>query len=107
MKWRARYREMSFEPFGIGIERDWALVNGIKPVDYKEKSGKPQTDVWLSQSKGAISDWQKEDEYRCLGDFNLSRVPREKLAAFCLNKEEARLISTRFGVRSFPFLVDE
>ncbi len=34
MKWRARYAEMSFEPYGIGIREDLAAELGILPVKY-------------------------------------------------------------------------
>jgi hypothetical protein len=42
MKWRSRYRQMSFEPFGIGFERQWALSRGIKSVYYTAANRKPE-----------------------------------------------------------------
>ena len=42
MKWRSRYRQMSFEPYGIGFERGWALSHGIRPVRYLDAKSKDQ-----------------------------------------------------------------
>ena len=62
MTWRARYRQMSFEPYGLGIRRETALARGLLPVRYYEK--KPPVDIdkdkrWLCQSAGRISDWRR------------------------------------------------
>lgn len=105
MRWRSRYRQMSFEPYGIGIEKKWALDNGIQPVQYVEtiSKGTPDEAQWLLQSKGSISDWRNEDEYRHLGDFRLCDVPPEKLIAFCRSPLEAEKITREFGLRTIPF----
>ena len=104
-RWRTKYREMSFEPYGIGVEREFALQHGIRPVTYHNASVPPpiENEAWLLQSQGRITDWQKEDEFRYLGDFGLEKVPREKLVCFCHTGQEAAYISKRYGIRTVPF----
>jgi len=102
MRWRARYREMSFEPYGIGIERSVALAAGLRAVSYGSArevtpDAAPQ---WLRQSEGKLTAWRDEDEYRCLGDFALRSVPRESLVLFCRTRAEAGSIARDFGVRA-------
>ncbi len=104
MKWRSRYREMSFEPYGIGIQRQWAMRNGIRPVEYLPTSrDKPKGELWLRQSVGTISDWRNEDEYRHLSDLDLSRIPKDRLRAICFTSEEAAEIESRFGLPATAF----
>lgn len=107
IKWRARQRRMSFEPYGIGIERGLALSMGIKPVRYYDRnSDTPDTSVepWLWQSQGMISDWRDEQEVRSLGDFDLRGIPHEQLIMFCLLPDEARELSARHQIRAVSFL---
>lgn len=99
MKWRARYAEMSFEPYGIGIEKTLAEKMGILPVQYYDKM-KPtvySTMPWLCQSQGKRTDWRQEAEYRHLGDARL-QIPREKMMLFCKTEVEAQDLSRLFGV---------
>jgi hypothetical protein len=101
MRWRARYREMSFEPYGIGVKRSAALAVGVERVSYGPSGGSsPDTPLWLRQSEGRITMWRDEDEYRCLGDFGLSAVPREKLVCFCRSPVEAAGLVREHGVRT-------
>jgi hypothetical protein len=102
MRWRRRYAEMSFEPYGIGVSRDCAGALGLKPVVYVDP-GAPvpaHAQKWLCQGAGSAGDWRIEKEYRHLGDFSLSRVPREALIALCHTAAEARCIEKRFGIRA-------
>jgi hypothetical protein len=100
MKWRSRYRQMSFEPYGIGLEREWALSRGISPVRYLDaKSEGPKPDEpWLCQSAGVKGNWRPENEYRYRGDFDLNAVPREKMVAYCLYESEAQEIEKEMGI---------
>lgn len=103
MRWRPRYRQMSFEPYGIGIERELAPSLDIKEVQYydsrKEKS--PTTvPFWLTQSIGKITDWRHECEYRHLGNFDLSCVPVDKLILYCRYRVEAEEIESKSGIKS-------
>jgi hypothetical protein len=92
MRWRARYGEMSFEPYGIGIERCLAAELGIREVHYCDgRSGHrvPADDRWCWQSRGKITDWRAEQEYRHRGDLKLDGIPPESIALFCMTATEA------------------
>ena len=106
MKWRARYCQMSFEPFGIGIERNYAVAHGIKKVRYYEASQEKHIvgkDNWLWQSAGKKTDWRNEKEFRYKGDFEFSSVPKEKLVVFCHYKEQANFIQYQTGLQAMSF----
>jgi len=97
MRWRARYREMSFEPYGLGVAIDVARELGLQPVDYASRDGTPE---WLRQTPGSIGDWRSEDEWRHPGDVDLTRVPREQVMCWCWREEEAAAITRESGVRA-------
>ena len=94
MKWRARYRIMSFEPYGIGVERNLAKRMGIEPVRYYEKGPIPRDIApWLSQSAGKKTDWKREEEYRHKGISTCLRFDGAIWLAFA--DGEAKQISLR------------
>jgi hypothetical protein len=101
-KWRSRYVQMAFEPYGIGIEKKYAIEHGIRPVHYY-KGKQPRSDVesWLTQSEGVKGDWRLEREYRFFGDLDLSTIPLDKMVCFCFRPEEADEITDRFGIKTF------
>jgi len=103
MRWRSRYRQMSFEPYGIGIEREYALATGMRRVTYTKKKSNDGNGRWLVQSAGVKGNWEPEKEYRYKGDYDLSRTPGDKLAAFCLYKHEADSLTREFGISCFNF----
>ena len=109
MTWRARYRVMSFEPYGIGIDKQTALAMNILPVNYYDRNGGAAVDTkhWLSQSRGEKSDWTAEDEYRHRGDVDISAVPSDKLIILCRAKSESEAIASRTGLKAMPFTLDE
>ncbi|HVP06705.1 MAG TPA: hypothetical protein VMS71_02605, partial [Candidatus Acidoferrum sp.] len=86
MRWRARYSQMSFEPYGIGIKRERAPELGILPVHYYDRKIEDcPADVpyWLTQSSGERSDWRQEREYRYRGGFRLDTISPDDLILFC------------------------
>ncbi len=105
MRWRARYRQMSFEPYGIGIEKTVAQAYGIQPVCYHTSPGKlpSRCPQWLWQSVGKRSDWRREKEYRFCGDVDLSHIPTKRLLAFCRTPEEAEHVEREFGINAVSF----
>jgi hypothetical protein len=105
MRWRARFGEMSFEPYGIGLRRSVAERAGIRPVQYGDKLPEKSApaDYWICQSPGTRTDWREEQEYRHLGDLDFSGIPKDDLAVFCLTPEERAVISDRFGLRAVSF----
>jgi hypothetical protein len=103
MRWRARYAEMSFEPYGIGIPREVAGDHGIYPVRYHNRDAEAgDGPLWLRQSEGTKGNWRAEDEWRCRGDLELSTIPREKLVCFCRTSDEAREMNNRYGLAAVP-----
>lgn len=105
IRWRSRYRQMSFEPYGIGIQREAAMAHGIQPVHYYDSADGPlaQTETWLTQSNGVKSDWRQEHEYRHQGDFDFSEIPKDKLVCFCRTRGEARQLSAATSMNAIPF----
>lgn len=104
MRWRSRYKEMSFEPYGIGIEKKAAVKFGIRPVIYQNNyQNSTDKERWLKQTYGRLSWWPDEDEYRHPGDLDLSLFSPEQLLCFCLTENEAELIERKFGIRAIGF----
>lgn len=106
MCWRARFRQMSFEPFGIGIEKETALQIGIEPVKYYDPGNKEipnDTQPWLTQSLGRITDWRNEKEFRHRGDLDLSSIPKDKMIVVTYKKNEALEIEKKSKIKTIQF----
>ncbi|RME23924.1 MAG: hypothetical protein D6800_09230 [Candidatus Zixiibacteriota bacterium] len=109
MRWRARYRRMSFEPYAIGIRRTVAEDVGIRPVCYY-RGDNPlagSDDIWLSQSAGRQTDWRHEHEYRHRGDLNLSAISDTDLVLITRTRSEATALSQVTGLRVYPFTTED
>jgi hypothetical protein len=107
MRWRSRYREMSFEPYGIGITREGAARLGIRPVTYHDAEGRDVSvsdESWLTQSVGMISDWRAEKEFRHRGNLSLAGIADEEIALFCMTGAEAERLRQNYPYRVFSFL---
>jgi hypothetical protein len=104
MKWRSRYCQMTFEPYGIGIEKTTARQLGIVQVEYYRKGEYTKNTIpWQLQSMGVKTDWQQEVEYRYPGDFSLSGIDRNKILCFCHTRDEAEMFEKLFGIRTYSF----
>jgi len=106
MKWRARYRQMTFEPYGIGIAAGVAESYGIKKVHYYNSDIKKRPESipnWLTQSIGKITDWRNECEYRHLGNLNFSKIPAENLLLVCHHQSDAEELKRETGIESVFF----
>ncbi len=91
MKWRARYNEMSFEPYGIAIRKNVAIKIGIKKVIYgdsKEFNSLHETDKPYFQSIGTKGFWVPEKEWRHIGEIDLSKIKPEDLKIIVCEKEQ-------------------
>ena len=110
VKWRARRRVMSFEPYGIGFDPELAERIGIKPVVYYDKetglSGSEVASIapWQFQSQGRITDWREEKELRLPSDLQLNDLPKEKMILFCLMPDEATQLTASHGIKALSFL---
>ncbi len=105
MRWRARHGEMTFEPYGIGIDRGFVSRFGIREVEYYSRGEQPgiaATDRWRWQSSGKITDWRAEREYRHRGDLSLEIVPRDAVALFCMTAREAERLERKHSCRVYP-----
>lgn len=101
MRWRARYHEMSFEPYGIGIEWETARSRGLCPVKYFDDTSAERYSVeerWRLQSIGTRTDWSREEEYRHLGDLAFGDIPDDRLMVFCHTPAEAGQLVTATGL---------
>lgn len=100
MNWRRRYREMSFEPYGLGILKSWAESHGVREVQYVEKNDskkKSDSESWLLQGVGRNHEWLPESEYRANGDLKLPTTSPE-LVAITYQAQEALELSNRYGI---------
>jgi hypothetical protein len=101
MRWRKRYREMSFEPYGIGIRKSEAFAGGVKKVTYIDSSDDKKDEVhWLRQSVGKKGNWTVEDEYRHKGDFPVFMIDRKDVLIICAIPDEALGLSEKFGINA-------
>ena len=107
-KWRSRYQEMSFEPYGIGIDKNSPKANEIMEVIYYDKNEadlifSDENKIWRSQSKGVYTHWETEHELRYLGDFNLEDIPTSDLILFTRYKKEADQLEQSTGIQTISF----
>jgi len=109
MRWRSRFSQMSFEPYGIGIEKAYAQSGGVRQVRYydRKRGHTNDSEPWLWQSIGKLGDWSAEQEYRYQGDFDFSCIPSEQLVAFCYTRKEAAIINQNTKIRAISFLSDD
>ncbi len=103
MKWRKRYVRPTFEPYGIAIFYRPAMKMGIRLVKYSgpdEDRNDADIAPELTQGYGK-GDWPKEQEWRSIGDVDLSLVPDEEAIVLVPSKEEVEEFQklTRFEVR--------
>ncbi len=108
MKWRARYHEMSFEPYGIAIERERANNIGIRKVIYGRAKDFYALDIDEKpyfQSIGTKGDWLAEKEYRYIGNLDLNKIPDENLTAIVWKPEEIENSERVFAGRILSYYV--
>lgn len=91
MKWRARYSEMTFEPYGIAIKKKAANNLGIKPVIYGNKELYNRLESGQRpyyQSVGTKGFWLPEKEWRHIGDIDLSVIQPEDMKLIVWRRDE-------------------
>jgi hypothetical protein len=105
--WRSRFRQMSFEPYGIGIEKQYAMSKDVCPVRYYHKNcdHTHNSERWLWQSVGEKGDWRAEQEYRHKGNFDLSCFSSNRLLALCHTQREAEIIEKSTDIQAVSLTV--
>jgi len=91
MRWRARYQGMTFEPYGIGIRKEFTERLGIRKVLY----GNPEMFQYLEkndqpyfQAIGTKGFWIPEKEYRHIGDLDLRLIPNDMIIIIVASPDE-------------------
>ena len=103
MRYRARYSEMSFEPYGIGIAKELASSLELLPVIYYSDRKAPAESgeaPWRLQSVGSKTDWRQEQEYRHAGDLALESISKDALHLFCRFPDEAERLQQMYGIQT-------
>jgi hypothetical protein len=96
MRWLPKRVNWNFEPYGIAIKKDKADQLGIKQVIYgydDTYDGLPENLKPYFQSRGSKDvDWSEENEWRHIGDLDLSKIPSEDLIFLTWREGEADLL---------------
>jgi hypothetical protein len=96
MRWRPRWTNWAFEPYGIAIRRDCTERLGIRPVRYVSADQWrkiPPEERPFSHSAGKQDPiWPAEREWRCAGDLNLGAIPTEGLRILVRDQAEAAVL---------------
>lgn len=82
-RYRSRFLNPGFEPYGIAISKQSAINLGIRPVIYGAKDifdHLSEDDKPYFQNQGSYnSQWTIEHEWRHLGDFHPHRLPPDRI----------------------------
>jgi hypothetical protein len=92
-----------FEPYGICIRREWLEGCGARHVHYGDdqlwETLSPEERPFFQLRKtrrpaesGRI-DWSIEDEWRVIGDVELSRIPNDAALVFVPGRAEAEIVA--------------
>jgi len=104
MKYRARYREMTIEPYAIALPSGLAKQSGIRQVTYlaeQELSQLSDTERLFAHAVGAEkTDWKREKEWRADGDLDLSPVWSD-LIVLTESDEQARRITKDYRLDAY------
>jgi hypothetical protein len=100
MSWRKRYVRYNFEPYGVAILRKTAASIGIRPAIYGPSTlykRLADSDKPFFQSEGEKGgDWRPENEWRRIGDLDLSNIPSDEMLIIVHHKSEIEALRT-FG----------
>jgi hypothetical protein len=105
LRYRPRLVNPYFEPYGIGIRREFAAKFDIRPVTYVRPDAYEQLgDAEKAYYQSAGSDgekWRKENEWRFVGDLCLKDFPQEYFRVIVPFMEESAAF---MRVTSFPII---
>ena len=95
-----------FEPYGIAIDRTVLVGAGARPVEYGSELAWQQMAAesrpFFQLADAGSANWEIEDEWRYVGDFDLAKVAPHQAIVFVASEDDAKLISP---VSSWPVLV--
>lgn len=101
MRWRARFGEMSFEPYAVGVRRSVADAAGVRPVYYYDGKAVDSTiPCWLTQSRGKVTDWTTEREWRVVGNLDLAQFESDDLLVIVQHPDEIGPMEKASGLRT-------
>lgn len=87
-----------FEPYGLCIQREWLIAQGVRPVRYGTEAdwnSLAEADQPFFQAAGGETeiDWSIEQEWRHLGDLDLSGLTSRDVLLFVPHFEAAKKLS--------------
>ena len=97
-QFRAHRVRWDFEPYGICLRREWLQSLGARPVSYgkeEEWNSLPEVDrpfFQLARGESGI-DWTIEQEWRHLGDLDLSHATASDVLLFVPSFEAAKSLA--------------
>ena len=96
---RPHRTRFDFEPYGLCVDRNLLLRSGARPVIYAEdedwdrlpETNRPFFQIRTTVGRGGreVIDWSVEQEWRIVGDLDLSDVPGDRAFAFVPSNAEA------------------
>lgn len=109
MKYRARYREMTFEPFGIALplrltqQSDLHPVRYCSPTEYATLSAAER--LFAHREGAAQTNWRAEREWRRNGDLDLTPLV-DHITVLTENAAQAETLSRDCGVRAYAVFTE-
>ena len=92
MRWRKRYVEPSFEPYGIAVRTEALLKTGARRVCYgSAEEGKRlpvMEKLYFQTVTSDKSDWKSEKEIRLAGDLDLAALRPENVRVIVRTSKE-------------------
>jgi len=92
MRWRKRFVQVSFEPYGIAVRTDALLRGGARAIRYvsPEEAAKLEASERIFHQTVANdrADWAKEAELRWDGDLDLNRFESDEVRLITLHEKE-------------------
>lgn len=90
---RPHIARWDFEPFGIAVRRTAFQAAGGRPVLYGDegfwKRLDPGDRPFFQIARGRKVQWQREEEWRIVGDLNLQAFAQGQVVAFVPSREDA------------------
>jgi hypothetical protein len=93
--YRTRKHRMNFEPYGIGVKKEFAAAKGVEPIKYGGKAD------WNTMN--SFENWKEEKEWRCKGDFIFDKECLENSIVVVRKRDEINSIKEIFNGKVIPF----